>query len=574
MASARKRCRRWSSSTFRAAMPTSAASSPAALRRCRSIWKKRSCPCTKPSAQARSARLPAVIVGTPSASRAMVTGAERPCARTVPLVCGRLPASKRQPIANAMTRMTISATMTRRTQRMDDPRTIAALCLCRRHAPSIVPTPPSAVGRALPRYWICRRRAVPSLRDDAGPGGAPELGRGQGVGAFQFLRRQPVTREAVGGAERVDHPVDDLGARKSCLAAQRVHALGRTLRGLVRQLFAPDPQDLEHLRRVDVVGHRYVVEDGSAATGLRGARDLSGRRGDVVERLVPGIDAEPLQCIDHPTVHELVRFLEAHARDQRVRRVQRIRDGVAGFDEHRAAAADPPHHLDAVPGRAFGIDLVAQGLETPDHDARRRPFPDPERRRPAARGNFVGQDLVDRHVQGGRLRRTMDQAPLVVITFGAAHGLASRARWTATAIDSGETPYMPTCGPSVARTAAASSSPLEVAGKPSSAMSIRVNAVSGSRKKSPLIRTPDNLPSRTARSATTSLPPGILYSPCIARLSPLVPQAQSKDQPFTLSVAASGREVEECRRHPSTSAHLSPRSVRTGYGIDATHQPL
>ena len=58
--------------------PTSADSSPAGWRRCRSIWKKRSCAWTNPMARARSTRDCARIVGTPSASRVTVTGCASP----------------------------------------------------------------------------------------------------------------------------------------------------------------------------------------------------------------------------------------------------------------------------------------------------------------------------------------------------------------------------------------------------------------------------------------------------------------------------------------------------------------
>src|SRR5690606_20274688 len=53
------------------------------------------------------------------------------------------------------------------------------------------------------------------------------------------------------------------------------------------------------------------------------------------------------------------------------------------------------------------------------------------------------------------------------------------------------------------------------AGRPSSAVFIASSALSGSRKKSPLTWTPARRPSSTARSTTTSLPPGTLYSPCM-----------------------------------------------------------
>ena len=76
----------------RARGPTSAASSPAARRRARSIWKKRSCACRNPVARATSSRVAPRMVGMPSVSRVTITGAESPSSRSSP-VSGRLPRS-------------------------------------------------------------------------------------------------------------------------------------------------------------------------------------------------------------------------------------------------------------------------------------------------------------------------------------------------------------------------------------------------------------------------------------------------------------------------------------------------
>ena len=90
---ARKRCTRAARSVGSAAAPNSAASSPAALRRRRSIWKKRSCACRKPVTRATSSRPRARIVGTPSSSRSTTTGAVRPGSTTVPSSTGALACS-------------------------------------------------------------------------------------------------------------------------------------------------------------------------------------------------------------------------------------------------------------------------------------------------------------------------------------------------------------------------------------------------------------------------------------------------------------------------------------------------
>src|SRR5690606_4232888 len=55
------------------------------------------------------------------------------------------------------------------------------------------------------------------------------------------------------------------------------------------------------------------------------------------------------------------------------------------------------------------------------------------------------------------------------------------------------------------------------AGKPVKALLMSSSASGGSRKKSPLRRTALSAPLSTSRSTTTSLPPGTLYSPCMAR---------------------------------------------------------
>ena len=86
--------RRASRSISSAGRPKSAASSPAALRRRRSIWKKRSCACRKPVARATSRRLPPRTTGTPSASRSIRTGAPRPATARSPSICGRLARSR------------------------------------------------------------------------------------------------------------------------------------------------------------------------------------------------------------------------------------------------------------------------------------------------------------------------------------------------------------------------------------------------------------------------------------------------------------------------------------------------
>jgi len=69
---------RASLSRGRASRPKSSESSPAPLRRRVSIWKNLSWAWIQPVARATSVLEEPVIVGTPSASRATLTGAARP----------------------------------------------------------------------------------------------------------------------------------------------------------------------------------------------------------------------------------------------------------------------------------------------------------------------------------------------------------------------------------------------------------------------------------------------------------------------------------------------------------------
>src|SRR5690606_19884842 len=237
----------------------------------------------------------------------------------------------------------------------------------------------------------------------------------------------------------------------------------------------------------------------------------------VVERLVTGVDAKAREGRDHPAVHQLVCVLERQPCHQLLRCADRVGDRIPGFDEHRAAAADPAHHLDAVAGGALGVDFVAQRLEASDHHRRGGPFPDPQGGGATAGGHLGGQDLVQRHVQGGRLRAVVDELPVMPAPGLDAHARspASMARRTASATPSAVMPYMWTSGDSLRSIAAVMAAASLSAGRPSSAALISPRAESGSRKKSPLTRTPCRRPPLTPRSTTTSLPPGILYSPCL-----------------------------------------------------------
>ena len=87
--------------------------------------------------------------------------------------------------------------------------------------------------------------------------------------------RQPAVGEAVPPAEAADHRGDDLLPRQTGLPPQRINALDRARDALAKQRLPPGPQHAQHLLRVDVVGHRYVVQHPACRSLLRGATDLA-----------------------------------------------------------------------------------------------------------------------------------------------------------------------------------------------------------------------------------------------------------------------------------------------------------
>ena len=86
----------------------------------------------------------------------------------------------------------------------------------------------------------------------------------------------------------------------------------------------------------------------------------------------------------------------------------------------------------------------------------------------------------------------------------------------ATATPSGEKPSSSAPAGNASFTAAAICGGSLSSGNPFTARLIASRALSGSRKKSPASWKFAITPSMTSRSTTTSLPPGTLYSPCIA----------------------------------------------------------
>ena len=228
--------------------------------------------------------------------------------------------------------------------------------------------------------------------------------------------------------EGLAHPPDHRLARQACLAAQRIDPLDGAHRALVAQLLAPDTQHLHHLLRIHVIGHGDVVQHRAAGEALlRRAADLALGAGDVVERLVEGVDAEGDQRLQHPGVEEGVGIGEGHVAHQIARCIERVGDAVAGFRQHGAAAGDAADDLHAQRRGCVEVHLVAQRLEGADDDGGPFPFPEAQHRAAPAGGDLLRQDLVQRQVHRGGERGRVDDLPVVVPPAAArAEGAAHR----------------------------------------------------------------------------------------------------------------------------------------------------
>ena len=174
-----------------------------------------------------------------------------------------------------------------------------------------------------------------------------------------------------------------------------------------------------------------MQQPGRAHPLLRGAADLPLVRGDVVERLVERVHAEPGERVHGPLVQERVGLRRLQPVDQRRRHVHRVRDAVVRLHEHRAAAGDPPHHVDAVPPRPLGVHLVGERLEGADHHGRLVPLPQAHGRLATSLGHLPGEHLVQGHGQRDRHRLRPDDLPLVVpprgrLAEGPTHGRGDR----------------------------------------------------------------------------------------------------------------------------------------------------
>ena len=100
------------------------------------------------------------------------------------------------------------------------------------------------------------------------------------------------------------------------------------------------------------------IDRGESA--LRRSADLAVLRCDVVQSGEPHVQTKFAQCRDKPIVTQPIGALDAHAFGEIQRRVQRVGDGVARFDEHRAATGASSHYLDAFGLCGLLVDLVRQ----------------------------------------------------------------------------------------------------------------------------------------------------------------------------------------------------------------------
>src|SRR5699024_4860287 len=101
--------------------------------------------------------------------------------------------------------------------------------------------------------------------------------------------------------------VNDLQSGHLGLRLERVDALISACRALVDEFFATDPHHFHHLVRIDVVGHRGVMQyDAGGEAFLCGTGDLADIGDDVVKRNVPGINPQFFERIKHPRIEELI----------------------------------------------------------------------------------------------------------------------------------------------------------------------------------------------------------------------------------------------------------------------------
>src|SRR5690606_23026061 len=180
------------------------------------------------------------------------------------------------------------------------------------------------------------------------------------------------------------------------------------------------------------------------------------------------------------------------------------------------------------------VHLVPDRLEAPDDHGGRRPVPEPDVRTAPPGGHLVQQYLVHGVLVPGLQGRAGQEGPVdaakapgpvlagrlidIAPCLGIGHDRSSppsSARRTAIAMPSGDVPSSVVSGWRSIRMRSAKLSSSKSASTPSRALFMTACSSSGYTKKSPEMTTFRRRPSMTSKSTTTSLPPTVLYSPCI-----------------------------------------------------------
>src|SRR5690625_5131278 len=101
--------------------------------------------------------------------------------------------------------------------------------------------------------------------------------------------------------------VNDLQPGHLSLRFERVNPLISTCRALIDELIATDPHHFHHLVRIDVIGHRGVMQYVAGGEPfLCGTGDLADIGDDLVKRNAPGINPQFFERIKHPRIEELI----------------------------------------------------------------------------------------------------------------------------------------------------------------------------------------------------------------------------------------------------------------------------
>src|SRR5699024_712043 len=106
------------------------------------------------------------------------------------------------------------------------------------------------------------------------------------------------------------------------------------------------------------------------------------------------------------------------------RSVERIRDCIVSFHEHRTAARNTADDFNVVLSYGISVDFVAVALERTDDDGRirERPAPQPHCGFCSASCHVFSQNLIKCHLGEDRYFRWQDDFPIVVLPTGSETG--------------------------------------------------------------------------------------------------------------------------------------------------------